>query len=356
MKKLFFALPLCFVLSYCSTTKSDDTTAYSGSTTTVTENSANVSNVQNTTVSTASEAEVSMKPTASTSTNPNLNITNYSIGYDYNSNYTVNNPWIPYVTIYEIEPHEDNSPLYGSWNLSFTPEVAANWKLDTASFDNYYAGVRSTPAWLTTNYRYGSETVNTANLGVRDASKAKGLNTGKHDPKKSILGSEKVEAKSTASTAQQPSPGTDILTGNVEETLNERYGSQPLQYVNADGERLTWNNQYFVAANGNLYQMPRLNLFIENGSFTGYTGCNSIRGKIVSDGNSIHFDDIATTTGFDCKGGVDEQAFIDMLKSVNNFETDGNNIILKSGDKTVLRFSKKTEDSATHNTENMQRW
>ncbi len=362
MKKLLFGLPLCFLLSYCSTTKSDDATVYSGSTTETSEPSATATVNATTTVTDAPESEVSMKTTASTSTNPSLKITNYSIGYDYNSNYTVNNPWVPYVTVYEVEPRVDNSPLYGSWNLSFTPEVAANWRLDTASFDNYYAGVRSTPAWLTTTYHYGSETVTPeTTIGVRDSkTSSTTANARKADPKKSILGSEKVVNKTSAPTSDKPdilNSNKNILTGHVEENLNEEYGHSQLQYVNREGETVTWNNQFFVAANGNLYQMPRLNLFIENGSFTGFTGCNGIRGKIVSDGSSLHFDDISTTTGFDCKGGVDEQAFIDMLKSVNSYETDGNDVILKSGDKMVLRFSKKADDTThSNNTDSMQNW
>lgn len=80
-------------------------------------------------------------------------------------------------------------------------------------------------------------------------------------------------------------------------------------------------------------QKPYLK-FIDNDKVAGNNGCNNISGGYEFNGNSITFftDKFASTRMF-CQG-VNERAFVDMLKTINNYEIidDGSKLILLTSD------------------------
>lgn len=80
-------------------------------------------------------------------------------------------------------------------------------------------------------------------------------------------------------------------------------------------------------------QKPYL-VFVDNEKVAGNNGCNNISGGYSSDGKKIHFeaDKFASTRMF-CQG-VDESAFVNVLKTINNYEIieDGSKLILLTSD------------------------
>lgn len=525
-------LPLCLMLAYCSTTKtSNDDTANSGTgNTTEMSGSATVgTDVSNSSTSTDMTTSSAMGSTTTSSTgttdsssmsdvsmdpNPEVALKNQSTvnnqlstgtpskssGYNYQSNYSVNNPWTPRKSVYEVTVAPDHSPLYGEWSLELTPEVAAIWRLDTASWNNYYAGVRPMNDWLFPNgsYMSGSATVtpyNNADMNVRsgvnvsgnlsadkthynastqnnlsgsvNASGSVNTNSSSANSRGSVNGNtsspalnnsanpSSMGANNTAginnstsgnlNSSTQSSSRTDSIgssnnssvSGNVSASSNSATGSNSalrpgaaqtppspyandfrdssaasvttssatnstinssnttsginhnmdssanyssnnnsnyvsgsatsgynnnlqgaalLTYTDASGATRTWNNQYFIAANGNMYQMPKFNLYIENGSFTGYTGCNNISGRIHIDSstNAIHFENTTPATAIDCAGGLNETAFLEMLRSIDSYEIMNNQLVLKQGTRTVLSFSKKGNGNNSMMQQDMQ--
>jgi heat shock protein HslJ len=105
----------------------------------------------------------------------------------------------------------------------------------------------------------------------------------------------------------------------------------------------------YTAANGNYYQMPRFNLFIDNGSFVGYTGCNNISGRIHVTGNTLHFKDTNPQTKIECPAGFTEQALLDMLKKVDGYQYTNDELQLTQGGSIVMRFKRNGQPAATTN-------
>lgn len=112
-------------------------------------------------------------------------------------------------------------------------------------------------------------------------------------------------------------------------------------------ERLAgkWTLEYMSPVNGKdvkqLYkiQMPYLN-FVDENKVAGNNGCNNISGGYSAKDNIIKFetDKFAATRMF-CEG-VDEQAFLNVLKSINRYDVidDGNKLVLITSDIVSMTF------------------
>ncbi len=401
MKKIMMILPMCAMLAYCSTTNTTDgemdtagsnttmtsesvgsetvnadatvTTDATASTTTTTESPVTTTETTGTVDATASASadtvpaiervEANMSASLGThgqtpeKTEP-VNVRSSATaraGYNMNSNYSVNNPWTPYTRNEVVEVPVDNSPATGSWSVNLTPEIAAIWRIDTASFNNYYAGVKPEANWLypSGTYMSGSATVNT-----NDES----MNT---DPSASVSGSVSgsVSTDSAASTTSEGSDASTETEGSATVNASATNSASTSTSVGADqsnlalitytdksGAQRTWNNQYFIAANGNQYQMPRFNLYIQNGSFTGFTGCNNISGRLILEGeHGLRFENTTPSTAIDCPGGLDEKAFLEMLATVDSYTTENGQLQLKAGDRIVLTLNQSQVDASLQN-------
>ncbi len=102
------------------------------------------------------------------------------------------------------------------------------------------------------------------------------------------------------------------------------------------------NSNIFMAVNGNPFVMPKLNMFIENGSFTGYTGCNNIMGTIKVEGSTLHFNELTPSTNIQCHGGFDQSAYLDRLRRADSYDVTNNQLRLKQGEQVLLVFGKST--------------
>lgn len=106
-----------------------------------------------------------------------------------------------------------------------------------------------------------------------------------------------------------------------------------------------WTLEYMSHVNGKdvkqLYkiQMPYLN-FVDENKVAGNNGCNNISGAYSAKDNIIKFetDKFAATRMF-CEG-VDEQAFLNVLKSINRYDIidDGNKLVLITSDIVSMTF------------------
>ncbi|MBA4139966.1 MAG: META domain-containing protein, partial [Segetibacter sp.] len=95
-----------------------------------------------------------------------------------------------------------------------------------------------------------------------------------------------------------------------------------------------------IAVNGNRFMMPRINMFIGNGSFTGYTGCNNIVGTMKAEGSQLTFGDAVPVANLQCIGGFDQSAFMDRLRRADSYEVANNQLRLKQGGQVLMVFEK----------------
>ncbi len=108
----------------------------------------------------------------------------------------------------------------------------------------------------------------------------------------------------------------------------------------------TWELTYIsgrrIAFDG-LYPDKKPSIIFDAASqrVNGSTSCNSFNGKLVVNGQTISFAEPMAMTRMMCPG-EGEQAFLDVLKSVNHYSLgDDNTLTLHTGDVTVMRFVKK---------------
>jgi heat shock protein HslJ len=107
----------------------------------------------------------------------------------------------------------------------------------------------------------------------------------------------------------------------------------------------TWNLNYIsgirIAFDG-LYpdKKPTISFNLTSNELSGNTTCNGFTSKFTMNGNNIKFADPLKTMMF-CEGGG-EEAFLNMLKKVNNYAlTDDNTLSFLIDDVAVMRFAKK---------------
>jgi hypothetical protein len=96
-----------------------------------------------------------------------------------------------------------------------------------------------------------------------------------------------------------------------------------------------------IAVNGNKFMMPRINMYIGNGSFTGYTGCNNIVGTMKAESaGQLTFQDAVPVANMQCIGGFDQSAFTDRLRRADSYDVVNNQLRLKQGGQVLMVFDK----------------
>lgn len=85
---------------------------------------------------------------------------------------------------------------------------------------------------------------------------------------------------------------------------------------------------------------PLLQFELSQNRFSGNTGCNSFNGSFQVSGNKLSFSQSMAMTKMMCPGNG-EQVFLNALKSINNYQFDGNKLILLSGTEAVMELIKK---------------
>lgn len=162
------------------------------------------------------------------------------------------------------------------------------------------------------------------------------------------LGNASSGLPGTTSGTSPMSSGSTTINGstNVNGTITGNTGTSSTSTDLSTGSaNMDVNSVNYNAANGNLYQLPKFNLYLDNGSFTGYTGCNSISGRVNVSGTSLQFLNTTPSTNIDCMGGFDQNVFLDILRRVDSYAYVGDELQLLQGNQVLLRFKRNTTGS-----------
>lgn len=371
MKKLTIVLPLAILLAYCSgpnntqttDTETDNTsgTASSPGTTgtnsTLANNTATtydeISKVNQTTGGTATTSDTGVTTssttgttttgttTVSTTTTDNMDLVTtdvipsdttdpmYQHWQRTNARYWT---WdMDYPGYDRPVAGSYNSAINGNWQLEMTPELASAWRPDN-----------SRSLWLGTGNTYLSASESFNNTGTSGAANLNS-NVGVSGSLNSGLNN---NASANAATANQLNAGT---TGTVSGSAGITDTSAATTGISGSlGTTGTMdvNSINYNAYNGNMYQMPQFNLYLDNGSFTGYTGCNGISGRVQVTGTGLRFLNTTPGTDIDCLGGFDENVLLDMLRRVDSYAYVGDELQLMQGNQVLLKFRKNGQDTS----------
>ncbi|SKA14974.1 META domain-containing protein [Sediminibacterium ginsengisoli] len=87
---------------------------------------------------------------------------------------------------------------------------------------------------------------------------------------------------------------------------------------------------------------PILNFDTNAGTLSGNTSCNSLSGKLNTDGNKIDFNGPIIMTKMFCPGDG-EPAFMNVLKRVDRYDINKKEgtMTFFAGDETVMKFTRK---------------
>lgn len=102
-----------------------------------------------------------------------------------------------------------------------------------------------------------------------------------------------------------------------------------------------WQLQMLFASDNNWQRPPVLNINLKELTFSGNSGCNSIRGKFTLKENYIGFDKNIMSTKMACadaKANSDEQAFLAALLKINTFTISKDVMELGQGDIILMKF------------------
>jgi heat shock protein HslJ len=315
MKKLMMVLPLTILLAYCSGPNNTQTTTdeetIDATTTASTDNSnTNTTDVGVTTTTDEATTDASTNTTTVSSVTTPVADINVTTQHDMSNPFDVNDPMYQHFvrTNGQYWTYDYNTltgaplagtydvTLNGDWALQMTPELTTAWRTDN-SFDLWRSSVGLNTTAATSDVSYNNEQMLFGDTY--------------------ISASESFDVRDSSSVSEDVSTAATIADVS---TINYR------------------------AANGNMYLMPRFNLYLDNGSFTGYTGCNNISGKVHVSGTTLHFLNTSPSTAIDCMGGFSEQAFLDMLKKVDSYTYVNNELQLMQGSQVLLKFKRNAQD------------
>lgn len=122
--------------------------------------------------------------------------------------------------------------------------------------------------------------------------------------------------------------GKKTLTGSDPEKLD---GLWVLNYISSPGI-----NSDSLFPN----KKPEVNFSTADKRVTGNTSCNSFSGPFKLQDNKISFEETMAMTRMFCPG-KGESVFLETLKKVNSFSTDGKTLNFIMGDVAIMRFARK---------------
>ena len=203
----------------------------------------------------------------------------------------------------------------GQWQLSLTPDVLAYLKPDTSRPETY-ASYWTPEAMMKRSMMAAAMTTDSMNASAGMSGGTNGMTATAALDSSGVSG---AGTTGTVATGGAAMTGTDSTTG-----------------MNPTATMLT-------AVNGNSFMLPSLNLFLENGSFTSYTGSNNLTGNVTIDGNNLRFQNLVPSSAFTGIGGFDQSVYIDRLSRVDSYDMENGQIRLKQGDQVLMVLSKMNQ-------------
>lgn len=111
----------------------------------------------------------------------------------------------------------------------------------------------------------------------------------------------------------------------------------------------TWELDHVANPTGTFEQLyttrkPSITFDEKAGTFNGYTGCNTMSGKMKMEKNIINFDEEMMMTKMACQG-EGEKIFLDNLKKINHYSIskDGQQLTFIQGDMALMHFHKMAQ-------------
>lgn len=260
-----------------------------------------------------------------------------------------------------------NTAINGDWQLVMTPDLASAWLPDNSRSLWLRDGSTYLSASESFNTRQnnpgvsGSASINN-NMGVSGNTSASvsGLNnnaSANTTIANQMNGGIASSSANTTVSANTNTTGTGTVSGSAgvsgsvssTGTTTGVTGTTDLSAttgVTGTTGTMDVNSINYNASNGNMYQLPKFNLYLDNGSFTGYTGCNGISGRLQVTGTSLRFLNTNPATNIDCLGGFDENILLDMLRRIDSYAYVGDELQLMQGNQVLLRFRKNGQGTS----------
>lgn len=342
MKKLLLALPLAMLFANCRTTERTVSTPVGSGTTGSTSS-----------IGTGSTA----MGTASTRTSSSAS---RFAGYDinkYDPNNYMQNP-DKYKTPNELAKtggwtyntewnHNTNfiAEALGEWLLTPTQEVAAFWIPDSSRADSYAA------YWTPEAVAARQQEKMMAQAAYNDSvARAQGFSEATASTKKGKAAGIRSQSTATTGSGSTGTMGSGGVSGVSASTTSDNMATSATTATASDintqgtSSPSTASNtkNYLMAVNGNMFQTPRLNLFLQNGTFVGYTGSNQLVGTLKVNGTQLRFDPTIPSTNMSLNGGFSQTAFMERLARVDSYDINEGQLRLKQGNEVLFVLAKNS--------------
>jgi len=336
MKRIFLAVPLAMLFANCSTQHNTAASVTSGA---------------NGSTSASASATTSMASSGSATANASMSTSDSRYaGYDvnhYDPNNYMQNPekyksprdlvktggWT-----YNTDWNQNTnflSEALGQWLLQPTPEVAAFWIPDSSRADTYAA------YWAPEAVAARQQAKLVAAAAYRDSvAQAQGM-------AQTTTASGKMKNRTNAisgsgSTGTMGSGGTSAASTTTTDNT-ENASSDMSNQATTSAQSASNTKNYLMAVNGNMFQAPRLNLYLQNGTFVGYTGSNQLVGTLKVDGTQLHFDQTMPSTNMSAMGGFSQAAFMERLGRVDSYDITDGQLRLKQGNEVLFVLAKNAQ-------------
>jgi heat shock protein HslJ len=334
MKRIFLALPLAMLLVNCSTQHNTAASVNAG-----------------TSGSASASATTSMANSGSATANAGISTNSRYAGYDvnhYDPNNYMQNPekyksprdlvktggWT-----YNTDWNQNTnflSEALGQWLLQPTQEVAAFWIPDSSRADTYAA------YWAPEAVAARQQAKMVAAAAYRDSVlQAQGLSNSTATASNSKMKNRANAISGSGSTGTMGSGGTSAAASTTSDNMNAGTTNGDANNQDATtGSTVANTKNYIMAVNGNMFQVPRLNLYLQNGTFVGYTGSNQLVGTLKVDGTQLHFDQTVPSTNMSATGGFSQDAFMERLGRVDSYDITDGQLRLKQGNQVLFVLAK----------------
>jgi heat shock protein HslJ len=126
-----------------------------------------------------------------------------------------------------------------------------------------------------------------------------------------------------------------ILSCHTSKTSSGKTDSEKNTATHLNGN---WQLQMLFASDSNWAKQPFININLNDKTFSGNSGCNSITGKFaVGTENYIAFDKNFISTKMACTGNY-EKAFLSTLLKINRYTINKDELELGQGEIVLMKF------------------
>ena len=104
-----------------------------------------------------------------------------------------------------------------------------------------------------------------------------------------------------------------------------------------------WQLQMLFATDNKWQRTPFMNIDLKEQTFSGNSGCNSIRGKFTVSGTYIGFDKNIMSTKMACadaNGNQTEKAFLSTLLKITKYTINNDELELGQGEIVLMKFKR----------------